>query len=178
MANNICMFDLETFSKHPTAAIASIGACVGNIENGIIGEFYQNVSITEGKSLGLKIDQDTMDWWKSNPKEVLMALMTDIKPVKESLESFFDFYSKYKCTEIWAWGTSFDAPIIVSAMHASGAKKEPWKYWEMKCARTFCSEFGVKPERIKGEHHNALSDAKSQMVALLELKKLLKQLTE
>jgi len=174
--SNFCMFDLETFSKHPTAAIASIGAVVANTKDGIIDEFYTNVSITEGKAIGLRIDEDTMNWWKSNPKEVLMALMTDIKPVKESLESFFDFYKKNKCTEIWAWGTSFDSPIIVSAMHASGAKAEPWKYWEMKCARTFCGEFGIKPERVEGQHHNALEDAKAQANALLQLKRTLESL--
>ena len=166
---NSLMFDLETFSKHPTAAIASIGAVVFNTQDGIIDKFYTNVSVSNGVALGLKTDEDTIAWWKTQPKEVLMSMAVNPKPVKEALNEFFDFYKKWNCESIWAWGTSFDAPIIVSSMHASCSNKEPWKYWEMKCARTLCSAFGFEPERVKGKHHNALEDAIVQAECLLKL---------
>lgn len=166
---NKLMFDIETMGKHPMSCIASIGAVVFNTDDGIIDKFYTNVSVSDGKKLGLRVDQETMDWWKSQPKEVIESLMINPRPVKESIEKFFDFYSSWKCEEVWAWGTSFDAPIIVCSMVASGAKPEPWKYWEMKCARTLCSMFDLKPERVPGKHHNALDDSIAQAECLLRL---------
>lgn len=176
---NICMFDLETYSTDPNAAIASIGAVVADSITGVFGEtFYINVSPADSKSLGLHFSEDTLDWWKKQPSEVIKAITIDPKPVKESLESFFDFYKRNKCEQLWAWGNSFDAPILVSSRIASGARREPWKYWESKCARTFCDEFGIKPERIEGQHHNSMEDAIAQMKVLIQLKLDLKALTE
>lgn len=176
---NICMADLETYSTYPTAAIASIGAVVANVkEKKIIGEYYCNVSPFESKQLGLHFRKETMDWWKAQSKEAIAALVDNQRPIKESIEGLYDFYTQHQCSEIWAWGASFDFPIIKHSGLVSGCREEPWEYWQAKCARSFCAEFDMKPERIEGKHHNAMEDSKAQMITLLNLKDLLSALHE
>lgn len=162
------MTDIETFDQLPTAAIASIGAVIFDVNEGIIDRFYANVSITDCLSYGLTKSELTMEWWKSQPSEVLRALMHDAKPLKEALSTYTSFVRKYRCDVFWAHGASFDFPIMSYAYHKCGMK-EPWKYWESRCSRTVMKLFDMEPERIEGKHHNAMEDAEQQAISLIKL---------
>lgn len=175
MSEDRFMFDLETFSTLPTASIASIGACVFNSVEGIKETFYTNVSISDCKKHGLHISEDTVQWWKTQNKEVLRELMDNPRPLKESLESFFEFYKKSKCKLVYCWGASFDDPIIRNAASKFNMK-EPWFYSNVRCARTLASEFGMKILRDESSHHNSLSDSIDQAKCMIELYNTLENL--
>lgn len=165
------MFDLETMSTNPNAAIASIGAVIFDEKLGITDRFYTNVSLKSCKDVGLHFSDDTIQWWKQQKPEVMATLMVDPVPVSEAILGLFDFYKSHKCVEVFSWGANFDFPVISSAAFACGLGKEPWKYYNVRCARTLAALFGMKIERNEDLHHNAMQDAEDQAQVIIKLYK-------
>ena len=165
MSNQV-MFDLESWGQLPNSAIASIGAVVFNIEEGIIDRYYVNISPADCKKYKLDFDPSTLDWWSKRPVEVRQALTVNPKPLKEALVEFSEFVKKNKCTVSWAWGSSFDHSLMAYSCAQVGIK-EPWKYYEQRCARTVGKLFNIEPKR-DDSHHNALADAEAQANMILD----------
>ena len=135
------MFDLETMSTNPNAAIASIGAVIFDEKLGITDRFYTNVSLKSCKDVGLHFSDDTIQWWKQQKPEVMASLMVDPIPVSEAVIGLFDFYKNHKCVEVFSWGANFDFPVISSAsgsdrIRRGGGLCHP-EYWGSTCKRPF-----------------------------------------
>lgn len=168
------MLDLETMSTSANAAIVSIGACANDGRP----DFYMRVDLESCMHAGLKVDASTIQWWMQQSDEARKALFADTVPLRAALYEF-DFwlgvvlpriraseinFKQVEC-ELWAYPAQFDVTILGEAYKALG-KKEPWHYRAPRCLRTAAALFpGV--ERVKADtEHDALSDAKAQMVWL------------
>lgn len=156
-------------STQSNAAIVSIGA-VKYDETGIHDEFHVAISLADCLKYGLHKSDDTVKWWKSQPLEVVQAWAVNGQPLKESLEKFLAWlgpdYAKY---EYYCWGLNFDAPILDNALSVVGYQV-PWKYWNLRCARTIHAVLSTGfIEKRDGHYHNALDDAKTQALEMIKL---------
>lgn len=167
-SNVAVMVDLETMSQRPTAAIASIGACLFDPHSDWIGPcFHIHVSLENCLRHGLSIDASTILWWMErddDARHTLVVGQIDAAPLITALEAFTAFCHSgriYIEPEIWCNGNSFDLPILANAYHAIGAET-PWHYWNERDLRTLKGiNKGARLERT-GTHHNALDDALHQ----------------
>jgi hypothetical protein len=166
MAKYDVMVDLETVSVRSNAAICSIGAVKFNLEDGIIDTFYEIIDANTCKKYGLHVDKDTIGWWLSQKKEVLLELTRNCKPLDTVLDSFSEWYGP-KGVPTWSNGSDFDSVILENAYLAIG-KVRPWKYFHNRCFRTIKEIIRI-PHEQEGNLHNALDDAISQTKHLIKI---------
>lgn len=164
-----CEIDLETLGFRSNSVILSIGAVKFN-ENGVFDKFFVNVDPKDGKSYGLKINSETLEWWKKQKQGVLQQAIKDAVPLKDGLVKFLEWYGN-KSIPTYANGSAFDIPILESNFDACELK-EPWKYWDIHCHRTtvgiFDKDKALLPE-ASGDLHNALVDSILQAEHLINI---------
>jgi exodeoxyribonuclease VIII len=167
------MIDLETMGTRPDAPIISIGAVSFNA--GVIREtFYRNVSLHSSVRSGAVIDPSTVLWWLRQDKAAQDAFgegQDEAIALTQALYDFIQFLCSYGdgLKGVWGNGASFDNVI----MHESGRRcgVPMWEFWKDRCYRTVKSMYpDVKFERT-GTHHNALDDAHSQALHLIQINK-------
>jgi hypothetical protein len=176
---NHFMLDCETMSTSPTAAIVQIGAVyMGRMEHlpGTIGNLPSwclAVTLESSVAYGGTVDEDTTAWW-AHPDRLAArktwdpAYGTPAYPIAAALnylEMFLRKYAPDKDTRVvWAKGTSFDIPVLTSAMARLG-RDVPWHFWADRCARTLSAEYRdvipLDPPR-HGPKHDARADALNQ----------------
>ena len=156
---NYAMIDCETFGLAPNSVILSIGAVTAEG-----AEFYLPVDITAQP--GREVDLDTVKWWftqETNPPTHGTMLLS------EALIKLANWLSDENVTEVWANGSDFDFPLLVTAYKAEGLQV-PWKYNNVRDYRTLSKLFPrIEREPFVGAKHNALDDAKNQMTHLKTL---------
>lgn len=169
MAKHI-MIDFETLSTNPNAAVISLGA-VAFTKDGLTGEeFYVNVDGEDCKRLGLHVSESTLQWWAQQSQEAKAALETDKKTLLEALTAFSHWVKAVGGTHVYGNGADFDNPILKSCYEAIQADI-PFKPFNGRCYRTLKSIDKVPSmSKRQGTHHNALDDAKSQAIHLLEIR--------
>lgn len=170
MAKHI-MIDFETLSTNPNAAVLSLGA-VALTKQGLTGEeFYVNIDGDDCKKLGLHESASTVAWWESQSQEARDTLQVDKKLLLVAMTMFSTWVRTVGGTHVWGNGADFDNPILKSCYEALGADT-PFKPYNGRCYRTIKNIPGMpKMQRRIGTHHNALHDAKSQAIHLLEMNK-------
>lgn len=169
MLNNI-MVDVETLSTTYNAVIIQLAAVKFSFKNDAVETFCINSTIKSSVDLGLSTTQDTIDWWKKQPKEVLVSVTKDAEPIQAVIEQFDKFLGNdTKNLVFWANGMNFDFPVIESTYKAL-SKPVPWKYWNLRDARTVYAVFGLdwKAYPRIGSYHNGLDDCLTQIKALKE----------
>lgn len=169
--NNI-MLDLETLGNGNKAVIAAIGAVKFDKETGELGqEFYKIVNPKTCIDAGLIMDVDTVLWWfKQSPeaRAIFMHNASEISTLQEALAEFTDFVGNPKTALVWGNGSNFDNVILGNAYKAIG-EPQPWPYWGDRCYRTAAALTpGIKRNRV-GTYHNALDDAKTQALHLMQI---------
>lgn len=179
--------DLETASRQPNAAILSIAAQPFVLGNKTIDvsphapSFYEVINATSCVLAGMHFEQETIDWWsKQDDAAKAELLQCGAKTIRMALEEFvnyIEFFKKEYDAEvvIWTQGTDFDIAILKHAIpNILGVKELPWKYYNVRCARTFileginllypdcdcASPYDHVPELEGHTPHNALSDVK------------------
>ena len=163
------MIDLETLSKHPNAAIVSIGAVKFTFEDGLGDEFLINISPKSNAELKLHFQKDTIEWWNKQPKETREMWQQNPQHIRDALISLNDFVGVDKKRIVWAQGAAFDFSIIHSAYIATNLKW-PVEYWNECDSRTVFTLLGIRNDKIRAtqtEHHSSLGDAKSQALTLI-----------
>lgn len=163
------MLDTETFSTRSNAVIISVGA-VKFDQSGIKSEFYINIDPAEGKSLGMHISKDTLNWWQTQNEEVLKQSLKNSVSPKEAIQKFANWYG-IKSLPTWANGAAFDIPILES-YYTALEQQFSWKYFDVKCHRTIINFLDPEKELLpvaSGDLHNALVDAKMQAEHLIRL---------
>lgn len=163
--------DLETMGLESNAAIISIGAVKFDINDGIISEFYTNVSLKSSVANGLRINPDTIMWWLDQSDGARRALL-EKKGVDltVALQMFMDWYNEtptYKT--VWGHGAGFDNVILKKAMSLTGIS--PWGYRDDRCYRTLLELYKnrvPKPD-IEIVEHNALEDARYEALHLIDI---------
>ena len=174
------MLDLETLGTSPGCLVLSIGAVFFNRKTGMLGkEFYCVIySGNQAKKYGLIASQSTLDWWKKQSSEARTVITmanrlstSDKLPI--ALNKFAEFMQTSKGgisnVKVWGNGADFDQPILAKCYDVAGLVK-PWEFWNSRCFRTMKALL-PKPVNITkrtGVYHNALDDAKTQALYLLE----------
>ena len=170
------MIDFETLSTNPNAAVLSLGA-VAFTKEGLTGEeFYVNIDGDDCIKLGLHVSQSTVDWWAKQAQSAKDALEVDKKTLLEAMTMFTHWVRKIGGTHVFGNGADFDNPILKSCYEAVGADV-PFKPYNGRCYRTIKNIPGVpKMQQRVGTHHNALDDAMSQALHLIEINKQIRVL--
>lgn len=163
------MIDFETWSTLPNAAPRSLGAVLFTADGLTGDEFYVNIDEVDVREKGLHFLQETIDWWAKQTAEAQEALMTDQNDLLNALTKFSQWVRKVNGQFLWGNGADFDNPILKSCYEAIDADM-PFKPYNGRCYRTVKGFNNVpKMSKRQGTHHNALDDAKSQAIHLLEI---------
>jgi len=165
--NNV-MLDFETWGTRPGAALRSIGAVVFDPHGtGHGAEFYINIDDESCLDVGMHKEEGTIAWWKKQSREAQDALLVDQRPIRDVAVEFDVWWSKNKGIFVWGQGASFDPVLWEAAMHML-KMRSPWKFWDIRCTRTAYDMGGFNPFTVKraGTYHNALHDAKHQVVCV------------
>lgn len=168
MAKHI-MIDFETLSTNPNAAVLSLGAVAFTKDGLTDQEFYVNIDSANCINLGLHVSQATVDWWAKQSQEAKDALEEDKKDLLTALTLFSTWVREVSGTHLWGNGADFDNPILKSCYEAVNANT-PFKPFNGRCYRTIKNIPGMpKMAGRSGTHHNALHDARSQAIHLLQM---------
>ena len=158
------MVDIESLGTTPGSAILSIGAVMFG-PAGLGETFYAPVLLQSCTAIGLTIDPNTIAWWMQQSDAArAAAFRDDAAPLATVLEQFSNWFSLVRAERPWSQGANFDPPLLDAAYRACGMTP-PWKYWNVRDTRTLYDLAGVKVDRSKGTHHNALDDARVQAEA-------------
>ncbi len=175
------MVDLETLASSNRAAIVSIGAVAFDPYTGEINPapFYINVDAQSCERAGLEISGSTVMWWLQQSDEARTALFNNPVPLKEALTQFSAWVRTHAggTPTMWGNGATFDNIVLRNA-YAAADVYAPWKYNRDFCYRTMKNVFPGVPMTRSGTHHNALDDAMTQTVHLVNIFRTFKSTTE
>ncbi len=161
------MIDIETLGTAPGSVILSIGAVSFDAETGALGnEFYEAIEAQSAVAAGLTMDVGTIGWWIAQSQEAQQAAFAGDLPISAALYTFSCFVQRVKATRIWAKPPSFDLVLLESAFRACNMQT-PWHYRATRDVRTLLDIAGTRHPYI-GTAHNALDDAKSQALGVIE----------
>lgn len=167
------MIDVETYGKSSKAVIRSIGMVVFDLKGETEALVHNGIDVESCLMAGLEVDQDTIDFWRNQPKEIRekliemnrCPLVDALLSVKYSVESIPEVY-------VWSHGSNFDIVILENAYKAVGMK--PW--WNYKNVRDTRTLFDVAGYTYKAKGgHDALEDAMNQAKAVQEAYQQLNQ---
>lgn len=173
------MIDIETLDTASTAVVVSIGMSFDS-EDGI-KSMQWNLAIGDQVKHGRTIGADTVDWWLKQDKTVWAANregeMQPAQALRLFSDALFDLYRQNgDKLEIWANGITFDC-VILESLCKTYAVPLPWKYWELRDARTIYAlgkQLGVDSyQRKDNMAHGAWQDAEYQLRRLKHIESLL-----
>ena len=173
------MIDIETLSTKPNALILTIGAVKFSRNKDIepleiTTNFYKRIDIKSCKKLGMDIDNDTVQWWNKQSKDVRYEAIEnkDRQNIKDVLIELSQFVKD--CQYIWANSPSFDCVILENAYRLCELEI-PWKFWNLRDCRTIYDLGNTSLKSIvKETKHNSLEDCYNQILCLNKAYKNLK----
>lgn len=163
------MLDLETMGNTSNAAIIAVGAVAFN-EYEITGRFYNEVNLQSAIDSGGIVDGSTVTWWLKQSSEARKAFINNDKAptIKEVLQNFTAWFDFVEGDQVWGNGAMFDNSILANAYKNNG-QNIPWKFYNDMCYRTIKNmNKYIKLERV-GTYHNAVDDAESQALHLINI---------
>lgn len=171
------MIDFETLSTMPNAAVLSLGAVAFTSEQVLMPTFYTNIDGDDCIKKGLHVQQSTVDWWEKQSQEAKDALKTaPVRDLYDAMAEFSQWVRTIRGRFIWGNGADFDNPILRSCYNTLDADA-PFKPYNGRCYRTIKNIPGMPPmEQRLGTHHNAVDDAMSQALHLIEMNKVIRVL--
>jgi len=184
------MLDLETLGKKPGAVVLSIGAIVFNMYGppslpAPPITFYRNIDLFSSLMVGLKIDESTVDWWRTKDPQAQAALLKGAVTPAQAVADFHSWHVGLNPTtseelqpRIWAKSPTFDCALW-EAVCASVGKEVPWDFRAPRDVRTLfaLAGFDEKSMTSKGmgfTQHNALDDCSLQILQVQEAWRKLK----
>lgn len=161
------MIDIETLGTAPGSVILSIGAVAFDAEAGVLGaDFYSAIDPQSAVDAGLRMDVSTLKWWITQSDDARRAVFAGNQPLDCALREFSDFAREVDASRIWAKPPSFDLVLIDAAFHACRVHV-PWHYRSLRDVRTLLDITGT-PSTYVGTAHNALDDARSQALSVID----------
>ena len=164
------MLDIETLGSKPGSVITSIGAV--KFGDGVITErFYRRIDPQSCVDVGLKMDVSTVLWWMKQSDDARAEFEGAAKPLPHALLAFKQFVGNTEAqdgAQVWGNGAAFDNALLSAAFDACNLPR-PWKYSNDRCYRTVKALFPSIQIQRTGVHHNALNDAESQAMHLMEM---------
>lgn len=145
-----CMiYDYETLgTNQPTAPIVSMAITTFNTDRFLTdpyqfqevfdsAKFYKFNVEEQVKDFGCKIEQDTLDWWSKQDKEVQRK---QLSPSKDdcSITRLYDIISSQcdQYTLVFTRGNTFD-PMITQFMLEKLDEELPYPHWMVRDTRSY-----------------------------------------
>lgn len=163
------MLDIETMGNGSQAAITAIGAVAFDL-TGVHAKFYAQCSLESSVKAGPIMDVSTVLWWLQQSEQARVAFKGNEKAdlLEEALRLFSWFCWENQVSGMWGNGATFDNVIMSNAYRLTGLE-QPWKFWHDRCYRTIKSLYPAARLVRTGTHHNAVDDAESQAVHLIDI---------
>lgn len=163
--------DIETLSTKPDAVVLTIGGIKFNpfTKEEPHSEFYYRLEVNEQSERGRDIEEDTLNWWATQPPEIMEEALGDENRV--SVAQTLTDLNKWLvgADKIWCQGPVFDICILEN-MYRQYDKHFNWVFWNIRDSRTL---FGLMPEdprkKYKFAAHNALEDCRIQSKCIQEV---------
>lgn len=160
------MIDIETLDTKPSSVVLSIGAVLFDKDNICTQDnCYMELKLFPQLIKQRTISKETCQWWYKQPLSLKTQLKLDVEPfnaliklnkyISENIEDI----NKLK---VWGKGPNFDISIIESLM-CDFDIPILWKFWNVRCVRTFIEYQKVPKLDFEGRQHNALDDALHQV---------------
>lgn len=112
------LLDLETYATTYNAAIAQIGVALVDTETGnILDKKIMNIDPSSEFIDGYNIDDATLVWWQSLPKEIQDGLLENqicITDAMNEINTFINGYNDAFDLKIWC-NKSFDTNVVSNA---------------------------------------------------------------
>jgi len=158
------MVDIETMGTRPGSVILSIGA-VEFDHTGILSEFYVKIDKEDAIRRGFTVDDTTLAWWNKQDQAVREEAFSGTTGILDGLTQFCEF--AHGCC-LWGNGSDFDNVLILAGLELVEYPPS-WFFYNHRCYRTVKSLWPkIKIDRT-GSHHNALDDARSQALHLIQI---------
>ena len=168
------MIDLETLSTNPDATILTVGGVKFNPYSFTEPSqgMYFRVDVDSQTAMGRDVQQETIDWWATQPKEISEEALGDKNRI--SLDEMVKTINKWSVgvDVFWCQGPLFDYAILQDIYKQLG-NPVPWNFWQIRDSRTLFSLVPRDPNEIRKEAHNALADCYFQAK---KVQKVFKQL--
>lgn len=172
---NHVMCDLECLDSASTAAIISIGLVYFDPYKYELGnELYIELGINaikEQLAKGRTMSLDTIKWWMQQSDEARSVWGTGLVGNNGCLAKLKEFFDIDEKVVLWGNGSTYDNVVLRGYLDTFNAPV-PFHYSRDFCYRTMKGMLGhkTKLERV-GTHHNALDDAKTQAMHLINMLK-------
>ena len=165
------MIDLETINNTSSSAIISVGIVKFNLEdedsydtldeNG--RSFYCVLDVQDQIDLGRTVGYDTLQWWMRQGK--LAQAVFQEEPTFSDNAHAIDSMNNFMLEEgrLWGNGASFDN-VIIREFYQTYGREFPIEFWNDMCFRTLKNSAPRKVAIDRGVAHNALEDAKYQVL--------------
>lgn len=154
------MIDIETIGVAPAATILTVAAqAFDPFGTGVHAQHYY-ARITLESQEDRTIDQDTLDWWATQPAAARDEAFAETGrvPLEQALDKLGRLI--WNSNLLWCQGPTFDCTILEHAYKSRG-KALPWKYHRVRDSRTV---FSLWPEQIiPSTSHHALEDCRRQI---------------
>lgn len=172
------MVDLETLGTEPDTQIISIGAVRFRLDTrddveSILGEgrsFYARLDTEEQSAKGRSTTADTLEWWESQSDEARAVFEEEPEGVLLALKRFLRFCKGGR--RLWGNGNMFDNTIIRDILKSYDLD-HPVYFSNDLDVRTLKRLWNLikhkgsnidRPTIKMGEEHNALDDARRQVL--------------
>jgi len=181
------MLDIETLGTGIHSLVVSIGAVRFRLDStddldtirDDARSFYAVLDTEDQRYRGRVDDPDTLAWWTKQSDEARQVLTDPSEDTAGALERFSEFCRGVK--RIWGNGNTFDNAIIRD-LYKTYEQDYPVDFWADLDMRTLkylwnkLTNWRSKNEpKIRiGEHHNALDDARSQVLQIQQMYRELK----
>ena len=163
------MLDIETMGNGSNSAIIAIGAVAFDI-NDISSRFYQQVNLQSSIDAGMEMDASTVLWWLKQSDDARSAFKVNEKSlnISNALIEFSMFCESVNVCGMWGNGAAFDNALLSNAYRKLEIE-QPWKFWNDRCYRTVKNIYQYVEFVRSGTNHNAVDDAESQALHLIEI---------
>ncbi|MBB4235080.1 3'-5' exonuclease [Rhizobium esperanzae] len=166
------MIDIETLGTEPGSVVLSIGAVTFDAETEEFGEeFYAAIDPQSAVDVGLTIDVSTLKWWMDQSEDARKAAFSGDRLIGWAIGAFGDYVRRVDASRVWAKPPSFDLVLLESAFRACRIPI-PWHYKTPRDCRTLFELTNATQPDI-GTAHNALDDAKSQALGVIDAYRIL-----
>jgi hypothetical protein len=167
------MLDIETLSTRPESVVLTLGAVKFDpwadevdTESGL----YLRIDVDEQLALDRHVQQETVDWWGTQPEDVREEALGEQE--RTSLSDSVDQLNRFLVgsNSIWCQGPAFDI-VILENLYRQLGRPTPWQFWQIRDSRTLFGVHGDPREKGRTGAHNALIDCYYQARAVQHIYK-------
>lgn len=186
---NDAMLDLETLGTDPDCVVLSLGIVFFNLNDEDNYEtlddtsrsFYITLDPQEQINMGRSVTFKTISWWHDQDA-MAKSVFKSCFAIQEKGDGNYNMlkrltYDLGNCKDVCLWGngSGFDNPIFNSLLQAYEIAN-PFRFWNDNDFRTLKRLAGKpKLELVRGVYHNALDDAKYQVLAAQEYARIINE---